>query len=356
MPKILLLVATLFTSTLTFANDRVLVQTHFIERAPIVELTTLDGSTASLRDAALSAQRSGLVVSVHAEAGDQVAAGTLLVQMDDTLIDTEVRAARAQRDETIAELDDAKLQVQELQRLREDNNVPASELRRAQARADALDAQRQRYTADLAATQARQQQHQVRAPFAGVIRQRRVNPGEWVSPGDPLYQLVDTNNLYADFHLPQRYFGALRIGDLVQATLPADFSAQQAQPVAAQIERIVTAQDPTTRTFTVRVRFADSQMLTSGMGLRATFTVPTGRENPVVPRDAVQRYADGRTSVWQAVENDSGELVARERIVSLGIGMGERFEVRDGISVGDRVVIRGNESLRDDVRLREEDG
>lgn len=355
MQKLLLFVVTLLTSSLAVASDRVLVRTHAIEQARIVELATIEGSTASLRDAALSAQLSGLVMNVMAEPGDYVPQNAVLVQLDDELIEAEVRAARAQRNETAAELEDARLQVEELRRLREDNNVAASELRRAEARADALDAQQQRFAAELATAQTRHQQHQVRAPFAGVIRARMTTPGEWVSPGDSLYELVDTDSLYADFALPQRYFGALRIGDLVQVTMPADFSTQQAQPIPAQIERIVTAQDATTRTFNVRVRFADTTMLTSGMGLRATFTVPTGRENPVVPRDAVQRYADGRTSVWEAVENDDGDLVARERMITLGVGMGARFEVRDGINAGDRVVIRGNESLREDAQLREEE-
>ncbi|MGX5914157.1 efflux RND transporter periplasmic adaptor subunit [Aliidiomarina sp. Khilg15.8] len=352
--RLFLLVTALLLCSGAAANDRILVQTHSVEMTSIVELTTIDGSTASLRDAALSAQLAGMVVSVHAEPGDKVAQGALLVQLDDALSKSERQAARAQRDETMAELEDAKLQVTELRRLREDNNVAESELRRAEARAEALDARRQRFAAELAAAETRYQQHQVRAPFAGTIRQRMATPGEWVTPGNALYELIDTDNLYADFALPQRYLNALRIGDLVQITLPAEFSSQQPRPMAAQIERIVAAQNATTRTFVVRVRFDGDRMLTSGMGLRATFSVPTGRRNPVVPRDAVQRYADGRTSVWEAVENESGELVARERMLDLGVAMGADFEVRDGIDAGARVVIRGNESLREGVRLREE--
>jgi multidrug efflux pump subunit AcrA (membrane-fusion protein) len=65
----------------------------------------------------------------------------------------------------------------------------------------------------------------------------------------------------------------------------------------------------------------------------------------VIPRGAVIRYPDGRTTVW-LLDRDDDRLVARERQVELGRSFDGLVHIRDGLEAGTRVVVRGNETLR----------
>ena len=91
-----------------------------------------------------------------------------------------------------------------------------------------------------------------------------------------------------------------------------------------------------------------------GMSVSAQLRVGTAREAEVVPRDALIRYPDGRTTVWvAAIDND--RYAVTERLVQTGLGFDGVIEIVEGLSVDERVVIRGNESLQQgqQVRIRE---
>ena len=113
--------------------------------------------------------------------------------------------------------------------------------------------------------------------------------------------------------------------------------------------------DPDARTFTVRAGIDNSEaLLAPGMSVTATLRIGTQRQAEVVPRDALIRYPDGRTTVWVA-DVDDDRYVVDERLVRTGLGFDGVVEIVDGLDVGERIVVRGNESLRQgqQVRIRE---
>jgi multidrug efflux pump subunit AcrA (membrane-fusion protein) len=81
------------------------------------------------------------------------------------------------------------------------------------------------------------------------------------------------------------------------------------------------------------------------MSVSAVLRIGTDRQAEVVPRDALIRYPDGRTTVWTA-EVDNDRYVVSERLVKIGLGFDGFIEILEGLAEGERVVIRGNESLR----------
>ena len=70
-----------------------------------------------------------------------------------------------------------------------------------------------------------------------------------------------------------------------------------------------------------------------------------GRSAPVVPRDAIIRYPDGRVIVW-TVERDGDATVVAERLVRTGLVFDGLVEIRAGLAPGARVVVQGNEALQ----------
>ena len=87
------------------------------------------------------------------------------------------------------------------------------------------------------------------------------------------------------------------------------------------------------------------------MSIRATLRIPTGERGPVIPRDALLRYPDGRSVVW-VVEKRDGAFIAREALVRQGLEFNGLVAISSGIKVGDRVVVRGNEALQPDQAVR----
>jgi multidrug efflux pump subunit AcrA (membrane-fusion protein) len=86
------------------------------------------------------------------------------------------------------------------------------------------------------------------------------------------------------------------------------------------------------------------------MSVNAELQFGAGRSSVVVPRDAVLRYADGRTVVW-VIEAADGADRAAERLVETGLSFDGLVEIRQGVTTGDRVVVEGNEALRNGQRV-----
>jgi RND family efflux transporter MFP subunit len=125
------------------------------------------------------------------------------------------------------------------------------------------------------------------------------------------------------------------------------FDALPGRTVDGLIAARVPVSDSAARTFTLRVEpQADAPLpLTPGMSARAEIELATGETGVAVPRGAVMRYPDGRTTVWIAAQ-DGERTVARERQVELGRSFDGLVHVETGLEPGQRVVVRGNETLR----------
>ncbi|MBK1668979.1 hypothetical protein CKO28_13155 [Rhodovibrio sodomensis] len=322
------------------------------ETRSILNIVRVSGTVVAPRTSQLSTSLGGLVQEVTVDLGARVAPGDPVVALDDALARHDLTRARAAVAEAQAELADARQRVERAEQLARTNNIPESELdtRRAEARRAAASVDR--LQAEAAAARERLNQHTIDAPFAGVVTQRVIEPGEWVSPGETLVEVSAVDRLYVDLAVPQAYFPDLGDG----APIYLGFEALPGRSVRASIAARVPRSDPIQRTFTLRVRpEADAPLpLAPGMSAQAEIQLATGQRGVAIPRGAVIRYPDGRTTVWTL--DDSGErLRAREVQVTLGRAFSGFVQVKSGLQAGRQVVTRGNETLRpgQPVRLAE---
>lgn len=314
------------------------------ETMPIIREERVTGTVTSPRASSLSTQVGGMVAALPVDAGDRVAAGGLLVELDHELADLKLELSEAAARRARAELADARRRLREGRALERDQNISASEL---EARATAVEVARAEVAGAVAEVRHQQAvvaRHRITAPYDGVISRRVAEVGEWLSPGDTVVELVAIAGLRFDFRAPQELYPRLTGDTAVTVVL----DALPEKPIAGRIQAAVPVSDPSARTFLLRVVPAgDSHpAMTPGMSVRAVLRLDTGRMGVVVPRDALLRYPDGRVSVW--VLDDSGDTPrVREHQVRLGLAFGDEVEIRDGLEGGVTVVVEGNEALRD---------
>lgn len=320
-----------------------------VEQATVVEEVPLTGSLTSPRVARVSTSVEGLVEAIHVDEGDRVDAGDPLLSLDQELEQLSLEAARAATREAEAELADVRRRLEEAEQLAARQNIPATQLRSLESQLQISRSALARLTAEEARQAARLRRYRVVAPFTGVISRRLTEAGEWITPGTAVVELIATDGLRLDFRVPQHYYP--RIDD--QARLEVRLAAAPGRSFEARIGSVVPVNDPSARTFLLRAYLdTDDVALTPGMSARGTLRLDAGRRAPVVSRDALLRYPDGRVTVW-VVENESDGLGAvSERHVKTGVAFDGKVEVETGLESGARVVVAGNEALQDGQRVR----
>lgn len=306
----------------------------------------VNGTLVADRAARLSVSVSGLVSKLLVDIGDQVDAGAPLIEMDAELNRLELQRARANYQQQQAILDDARRRLEEANSLVARRSIAASEVRSLESEVQVAKSSLAASQAEVARQQALLERHTLKAPFSGVISAKLTEVGEWLTPGSTVFELVGSDELHADFAVPQRYFPQISLDTGLEVWL----DDEKNRPMAAEITAIVPVNDPTARTFTVRASI-DEQGLTPGMAINGRLRMLSADVRPTVPRDALLQDSQGNVTVWLA-EGDGDDLVARRKVVKVASGQSPQASVLEGLSSDDRVVVRGNESLRDGDKLR----
>ena len=334
------------------AQEPVPVTVAMPERSESVQRTELTGSFNAQRASLLSPQLAGLVEQISVDAGDEVVAGDVLLQLDSELAELAVVRAEAAVEERQAGLNEALRLRDEGRRLVQDRFVPETEVQAREAGVMLAEAALASSRAELATARALRDQHRMVAPFDGVIASRRVEVGEWVQTGTPVVELVAVDALWLDIRAPQQYWASLAPDARVQVSV----DALPGRDLGALVHARVPVNDPNARTFLVRLSLTEPVSdITPGMSARAAFEWSRGGEVLRVPRDALTRYPDGTTTLW-VIDESSNPPVANEIQVetnaSNGLFQAGRVEILSGLSADQPVVVRGNELLSEGQAVR----
>jgi len=292
------------------------------------------GDVSALQHARLAAGASGEVRRVLVRVGDQVKQGDLLVEIDPSLAAARVRAASASKQAGSAQLERAQRDAERLSVAGPDIAARA-EIEQANSERKRAGAERGRLKAAEAEARAELGRHRVKAPFGGVVANRRVDPGDWVDPGVEVIELIDDRGVEVLTSVPPDVARFLSVDD--KATL-----GRRGETTPATIRGIVPALDAESRT--VRLRLVPEEptvWLLPGAAVDVMLVVERGEEGAlVVPRDALV-YGIANIQVVKSVEGKA-ELVPIE---ILARGRDEVLILGEGLAAGDLVVTRGNERL-----------
>lgn len=270
--------------------------------------------------ASIAAKLTGSVASFPHGLGTAVAAGDVLLTLNAPETEARVRQAQAQ-------LAEAGRNATRQRTLVSTGVNPADSLRDAEDRLRYAQAAAAEVEALLAYAT-------VRAPFAGVITEKHVLPGDLATPGLPLLVLESTQHLRAEGTIPEKAASTLRPGDVINV-LPDE----AATPVAGRLDEISAAADAVSRSVLVKVSLP-AGTVRSGQFVRLQAASGTA-EALFVPNDAVTRF--GQMERVFVVEQNRAIL----RLVKTGRGSGGRTEILAGLNPGESVVLAPPAALRD---------
>lgn len=319
-------------------EDLAIVRTQPISTGPRISGTLTAAETATLR-----AESAGSVVDVQAEIGDHVKKGALLAKIESQVassayVSTQSAVLSAQQDAS-----NARREVERVKRLNEAGAVSPHDVEAAEAGLAAAEARLAGAKAQEAQMGEQVGNATLRSPIDGIVSQRAVGLGDIVSPGMPLFTIIEPSSLRLEGAVPAASATSLAIGT------PVKFEVQgfEGKPFDGKIERISPAVDPMTRQIPILVGIPNPEgRLLAGLFAEGRVATET-HEALVVPAGAVD-LAGLRPSVLR-LKDDAIELVE----IDIGIHdtEDELVEVKSGLQEGDKLVMQGKGDVKAGARV-----
>jgi len=314
---------------------------HPIAEKPDEELV-LPASLQAYEESPIYARTNGYLRRWYRDIGSHVARGELLADIDTPEVDQELSQARASRQQSVAQLDMAKISADRWQNLRKTDSV-------SQQENDMQTNAYQQAVANLAAADANFRRLEelesfkhVYAPFSGVLVKRNVDPGALInagSAGTELFILAKVDPLRVFTNVPQAYSPAIKDG------MPAYITLQEipAQKFRGTVARTAEAIDPATRTLLTEVDVPnkDGRLLRGSFG-EVHFSPKINAEKVTVPVNAMLFRREGPQLAIVGPDNK-----VQLRPITIGRDYGTTLEILGGVSFEDRIIINPADSLED---------
>jgi membrane fusion protein (multidrug efflux system) len=319
-------------------EDLVTVESNALATGPVVT-----GSIQPERKADLRAEVGAVVMQVYKENGEVVKKGDLLVRLDDTSLRDAMNSAQEAVRASSQSLEQSERMFQRNKTLR------ASGMASAQAMEDA-EIRRNNAQSDLAAAKARlvaanQQLSRtlVRAPFDGIVSERKVSNGDTAQIGKELVKVVDPNSMRFEGRVSADKVGIVKAGQSVLFAI----NGYPGQSFSGKVKRVDPAANPVTRQVEVLVDFT-GQNQPRVAGLFAEGRIEAQSSSVLmVPESALIKQGDS-TYAWKINHN------ALKR-VELGIGQRDarsgNWAVQTGLAVGDQVLRAPGSGFRDGQKV-----
>jgi RND family efflux transporter MFP subunit len=293
----------------------------------------ISGTLEPAKKAVMRAEAGGSVLEVAVELGDKVTTGQLLGRIETSGSGDLWRSAQSSVLSAEQDLKNADRDLERARRLADagavsPRDVEVSESQRASAAAR-LEASR----AQLASAGTQLGRTTLKSPIDGVVAERAVNVGDVVTPGAPMFTVIEPSSLRLEASVPAASIGALSVGTAVRF----EVQGYPDRPIEGTIDRIAPAVDATTRQIPVLVSIPNDGTNALVAGLFADGRIANDQhEGLVVPADAVD-LGGAVPAVLTVVEG-------RVERVDVAIGLkdegAEQIEVTSGLRAG-AIVIRG---------------
>lgn len=310
-----------------------------VKSNPMASGPVITGSIQPERRADLRAEVQAVVLQVLKENGEPVKRGDVLVKLDETAIrDTLMSAEEAVRASTLS-LDQATRQLERLKTLRASGMTSQAGLDEAEVRRN--NAQSELSAARSRAATARQQLARtvVRAPFDGIVSDRKVSAGDTATLGKELLKVIDPASMRFEGRVSADKVGALKVGQPVNFRI----NGYGDQQFAGVVKRIDPAANPVTRQVEVLVGFAnDTQPKVSGLYAEGRIDAVTS-DALMLPESALVKAGD-KTYAWRL----NGKQLAK---ADVAVGARDQrtgfVEIKSGLKAGDAVLRNPNSSMKD---------
>jgi RND family efflux transporter MFP subunit len=314
------------------------------QQANVPDLLDAVGTVRAAQTSEAASQMMGNIVEIRAHEGDHVQRGQVLAIIDDSqpraAFDRATAAdlaAQQQLVEADSDLALAESTLKRYQNLYEKKSVSPQEFDEVKARQQAALARREMAKAGQAQALATLSQartfldySRIRAPFDGVVTEKRADSGTLASPGMPVFTVEDVRHYRLEAIVNENDVQYVRTGQQVSVVI----DALSSDGLKGKVVQIVPAADPASRTFLVKIDLPTDTHLRSGLFGRAQFSRGE-RQALLIPRSAVVERGQ-----LQGIYVLDQNKVASLRYITLGKPSGTEVEVLAGLQNGERLVVK----------------
>jgi membrane fusion protein, multidrug efflux system len=291
----------------------------------------ITGSVQPERRADLRAEVSAVVVAVLKENGDPVKRGDLLVRLDATSIRDSLMSATASEKAAVQAYEQAERQFQRMSTLRTTGVVSAQQLEDAENRRNTSQSDREAARSRVVTARQQLERTEVRAPFDGIVSDRKVSNGDTAQIGKELLKVIDPRSLRFEGLVSADSIGEVKAGQPVVFRIHG-FADKE---FTGTITRVNPAANAMTRQVEVLVAFDDAKQQPNVSGLYAEGRVETRRMAALtLPPTAVVREGDAAFA-WRV----------KDRVLQkVALSVGDRdprsgeFVLSSGVAEGDTVL------------------
>jgi membrane fusion protein (multidrug efflux system) len=315
-------------------EDFLTIRANALASGPVIT-----GSIQPERKADLRAEVSAVVLQVLKENGDAVRKGDVLIRMDQTTILDNLRSAEDNARNAAQALDQAERNVQRLKTLRASGMTSLQALDDAEVRRNA--AQSELSASKARAAQARQQLERtvVRAPFDGVVSDRKASAGDTASIGKELLKVIDPTSMRFAGRVSADKISQVSVGQTVGFRI----NGYAGQEFRGKVTRVDPSANDVTRQVEVLVSFSDATQPRVS-GLYAEGTIESSNVQALTLPESVLVKVGDKSSVWRVKNNTLSQ-------VDLTVGTRDprtgNYEVRSGLSEGDIILRNPSSSFKE---------
>ncbi|ASP40084.1 efflux transporter periplasmic adaptor subunit [Bacterioplanes sanyensis] len=294
--------------------------------------TWIDARIEAVNESTLSAQTAGAVKQLFVDVNDRVQAGELLLTLDATEQRAGVLQAEANVAKAMAQQEDARVLLQRHRQLLQQGTLSQGEFDSTTAAAKSAEAAVAAAKAGLIVAQQQLSYTEIKAPYAGIVKQRHVDIGEWVSPGQALISGFASTPMRAVADVPQY---------LAQQLSSVSIASQQGLIATNQVTLFPYA-DPQHHSVRLRARLPETLSLMPGSW--AKLAINSGqRQALLVPQSAVLARGEIRSLY---VQDGHGAMLRQVRLGGVQtIEQQPWVEVVSGLSEGERYYLDAHQQM-----------
>jgi len=300
------------------------------------------GTVHSVQSAAIASQVMGNILNVSVNVGDHVRAGQTLLMIDAASLRSDLDRAHAgvlsAGGGVAAAESETRMAAATLKRyedLKEKKSVSPQEFEEVETRFRVASAHLEMVRSQITGAKAQESSAnttlsftRLRAPFDGVVTERKVDPGALATPGTALLTIEKAGRLRLEVSVDESLLPTIRRG----ASLPVMIDAIGSNAVMGKVAEIVPVADPGSHSFLVKIDLPSTPGLRSGMFGRAQLSRGS-KTAVVVPRSAVVTHGS-----LQGVYVVDQNRIANLRYITLGGVHEEQLEVLSGLTAGEVVI------------------
>ena len=301
-----------------------------VSQAELASGPAISGNLQAAQEATVRAQIGGTVLQTLVDEGQRVSTGTLLARIDDRTIRDQYLSARSAVTSAQSAAEVAQRNLERNERLATAGAIADRDLESSRSQNVAAQSQLADAKARLTLQEKQLADAQIRAPFNGIISNRKVSGGDVVQPGGEMFTVIDPTSMRLEASVPASQLNAIRIGSPVLFTV----SGYPDRSFTGKITRINPVADPSTGQVRVVVSVPNSGNNLVG-GLFAEGRVAAERRNALVaPANAVD-VTGVRPFVIRLKE---GKVERVEVELGLRDEESERVEIKSGLAKGDTLL------------------